>query len=568
MSDTKRVLALDLGLAPLSRGKEEATLEEIKQGEGHSEATIDAHAAAGNVEDPMAAKLIDPEEKGARSRLGSEQDSNDTGCATAPLALRLARSTNSIPGAIAMPGIGSRPRSVVGEESVGTGTPANQSVELVTADLVGETDMEQELRLELERIRSAPKAIVVERSNSSNRALVALGMVLVTTVAIIAIFSTDESPESTQRDRSPDTKLLQPTLEAIKERGVIRCRVESNEREQGYGLSIDLCRALAAAIFGDPAKIELPLVQWPDMWLALYDGTLDVSTSMATFNMGRDVYEARSRLPLSFSTPWFFSGTLLAGVPEFVECADRGDTLSGVCRDVVVCSHEGSSNNEVIQTHLDGSGIVLVKYSDELFQGLSGGLCNVVVGEVPMLSEKRAREAGYTGPYVLGNMVHSLEPLALASRGDDPQWADFCDAVLQSLFTAEMENIAAENSTRFPQTRLFGGDHQNMFRDAIAAGGNWGQLYERHYSESVTRRGANLPYRPGSTPQSALLYSPPFGTLDFDLDENDELPGRLADGALRRMEERGLLRCGIIPNRPGFVNSLGGGLNLKYHHQG
>ena len=60
----------------------------------------------------------------------------------------------------------------------------------------------------------------------------------------------------------------------------------------GFGFSIDLCRALSAAIFdGDDSRTEFSEMEWFRHWNAIANGTIDVSTSMATHTMERDVME-------------------------------------------------------------------------------------------------------------------------------------------------------------------------------------------------------------------------------------------------------------------------------------
>src|SRR3984957_20833828 len=56
-----------------------------------------------------------------------------------------------------------------------------------------------------------------------------------------------------------------PTLTAVKARGSLVCGVNEglpgfsnvDERGMGTGFDVDFCRAFAAAIFGDPKKLQL-----------------------------------------------------------------------------------------------------------------------------------------------------------------------------------------------------------------------------------------------------------------------------------------------------------------------
>ena len=116
-------------------------------------------------------------------------------------------------------------------------------------------------------------------------------------------------------------------------------------------------------------------------------------------------------MPLSFSTPYLYSGTLFAGVPELVECADQGQTLLGACRNLRVCVVQGTTTERVVSVHLDGVSLTQVSNTAGLFEELAAGNCNVLAGDPINLYASRAREAGFTGDYVYGSKSFSKEHL-------------------------------------------------------------------------------------------------------------------------------------------------------------
>ena len=97
------------------------------------------------------------------------------------------------------------------------------------------------------------------------------------------------------------------------------------------------CRAIAAAVLGDPSKVEFPYYGFREHFERVDNGDLDVSASHVSLNMGRDVRELNSNRGYTYSTPYFYTGTALAGVPEFVECAEKADTFAKQCRHLQVC---------------------------------------------------------------------------------------------------------------------------------------------------------------------------------------------------------------------------------------
>ena len=67
------------------------------------------------------------------------------------------------------------------------------------------------------------------------------------------------------------------------------------------------------------------------MFLAIANKSIDIATSQTTLTVQRDIREASSKMGMTFSMPYFYSGTTFFGLPEYVDCADRRDTLGSLC---------------------------------------------------------------------------------------------------------------------------------------------------------------------------------------------------------------------------------------------
>ena len=86
------------------------------------------------------------------------------------------------------------------------------------------------------------------------------------------------------------------TLEAVKARGTLVCGVSqgiigfSSRGENGEweGLDADFCRALAAAIFDDPAKVEFVPLSAEDRFKALQSKSIDVLSRNSSWTMSRE----------------------------------------------------------------------------------------------------------------------------------------------------------------------------------------------------------------------------------------------------------------------------------------
>src|ERR1700728_4302912 len=101
------------------------------------------------------------------------------------------------------------------------------------------------------------------------------------------------------------------TLAAIKDRGELICG--ANGTLAGFGLpdpqgnwtgfDVDFCRAIAAAIFNDPAKVKFVPLTAKDRFTALQSGEIDVLSRNTTWTMSRD-----TSLGLDFPALTYFDG--------------------------------------------------------------------------------------------------------------------------------------------------------------------------------------------------------------------------------------------------------------------
>src|SRR4051812_45474943 len=80
------------------------------------------------------------------------------------------------------------------------------------------------------------------------------------------------------------------TLKAVKERGGLVCGIANgllgfstaNEEGRWTGFDVDLCRAVAAAIFNDASKVVFVPLENKDRFAALQDGKIDLLARNAT----------------------------------------------------------------------------------------------------------------------------------------------------------------------------------------------------------------------------------------------------------------------------------------------
>src|SRR5262249_55551119 len=99
------------------------------------------------------------------------------------------------------------------------------------------------------------------------------------------------------------------TLETVKARGMLQCTghdgsylgfAEVDDKGSWKGMDIDLCRAMATAIFGDPSKLKIVPISWAQRWPALQSGEVDIVIKASGATLSRN-----TELGLQFSMSYY-----------------------------------------------------------------------------------------------------------------------------------------------------------------------------------------------------------------------------------------------------------------------
>src|SRR6202042_2464517 len=86
------------------------------------------------------------------------------------------------------------------------------------------------------------------------------------------------------------------TLKTVQDRGSLICGVNpslegfasKDANGQWAGFDVDFCRAVAAAIFNDPSKVQYVPLSASDRFDALWNKQIDVLSRNSTWTMGRE----------------------------------------------------------------------------------------------------------------------------------------------------------------------------------------------------------------------------------------------------------------------------------------
>ncbi len=309
--------------------------------------------------------------------------------------------------------------------------------------------------------------------------------------------------------------------EVIKKRGHVICGVNTglvgfaafNSKGKMEGLDIDLCHAIAAAVFGDKEKVKFKALSATQRFTALQSGEVDVLTRNTTRTLSRD-----SSLGLNFGPVNFYDGQ------RFMVHADLGVTSAKELEGATICIMQGTTTEQNAADYFRAEGIKLtpVVYEDinEVRKAFFSRRCDVYTGDGSELVSAKM-ESEKPENYSILEEVISKEPLAPAVRHGDDQWYDVVSYAQLAMVNAEELGISSQNVDEMLKSgnpkikRLLGvikgnGKALSLPEDfayqVIKQVGNYGESYDRHIGEPLElARGLNALWKEGG-----LMYSPPF----------------------------------------------------------
>ncbi|MBY0296249.1 MAG: amino acid ABC transporter substrate-binding protein [Methylobacterium sp.] len=315
----------------------------------------------------------------------------------------------------------------------------------------------------------------------------------------------------------------QSTLAGIKQKGFLTCG--SNPGLAGFGvpdaqgrwtgLDVDFCKALAAAIFNDTAKIRFIPLSAKDRFTALQSGEVDVLSRNTTWSMSRD-----TSLGLDFPAVNFYDGQ------GFMVKKKLGVTSAKQLDGASVCTQQGTTTELNLADYFRANKmkyeVVAFATADETFKAYDSGRCDAFTTDASGLYAERLRAANPDDNIVLPEII-SKEPLAPAVRHGDSQWADIVRWTHFAMLNAEEAGITQANVDQMKGSdnpdvrRILGtegkfGEGLGLTNDwayrVIKLVGNYGEVFERNVGQGSPlkiQRGVNALWSKGG-----LQYGPPI----------------------------------------------------------
>lgn len=288
-------------------------------------------------------------------------------------------------------------------------------------------------------------------------------------------------------------------LDEIKARGMLNCG--SNGQLAGFGMpdsqgewtgiDVDLCRAIAAAIFNDASKVKFVALSAKDRFTALQSGDVDVLVRNTTWTLSRD-----TQLGLSATGVNYYDGQ------GFIIRKSLKVNSALELNDAAVCVQQGTTTELNLTDYFRANKMRLKTVTfatlDEALKAYDTGRCDAFTADASALYSVRLKLAKPDDQVVLPEII-SKEPLGPFVRQGDDQWFDIVRWVLFAMFNAEELNVTKANveeqaKSANPEIKRLLGTEGNFGEQLglpkewayriVKLVGNYGEVFERNLGQS------------------------------------------------------------------------------------
>ncbi len=312
------------------------------------------------------------------------------------------------------------------------------------------------------------------------------------------------------------------TLDAIQKKGFVQCGISDGLPGFSYadangkysGIDVDVCRGVAAAIFGDANKVKYTPLTAKERFTALQSGEVDLLSRNTTWTSSRD-----GSMGLLFTGVTYYDGIgFLAHNKAGLKSAKELDGAT-------VCIQAGTDTElnvaDYFKTHNMKYTPVTFDRSDESAKALDSGRCDTLASDQSQLYALRIK-LGKPADFVVLPEVISKEPLGPVVRRGDEDWFAIVRWTLFAMLDAEEMGVTSQNVDQMtakpttPDMAHLLGKEGNFGKDLklpadwaykiVKQVGNYGEVFERNVgqgSELKIKRGLNELWNKGG-----IQYAP------------------------------------------------------------
>ncbi|MTJ81914.1 MAG: amino acid ABC transporter substrate-binding protein [Telmatospirillum sp.] len=314
------------------------------------------------------------------------------------------------------------------------------------------------------------------------------------------------------------------TFDAVKNRGQVVCGVHTglggfgapDQKGTWAGLDVDVCRAVAAAMFGDATKVRYVPLSAQQRLPALQSGEVDLLSRNTTWTLTREGSNG-----LLFTGVDFYDGQ------GFLVAKKLGVKSAKELNGATVCVQTGTTTELNLSDFARANKLdikpVTIESFEEAASAFIAGRCDAMTSDGSQLAAIRANQTPVPDDYVILPERISKEPLATAVRQGDDQWFNLVKWAFQAMIDAEEHgltsaNVDAQLKSPAPNIqRLLGvtpgmgkslGVDEKWAYSIIKQVGNYGESYDRNVgkdSKLKLDRGLNDLWNRGG-----LMYAMPI----------------------------------------------------------
>ena len=313
-------------------------------------------------------------------------------------------------------------------------------------------------------------------------------------------------------------------FERVKDKGFVKCGVSTglagfstpDDKGNWTGLDVDVCRAVAAAVFGDAGKVEYIPLTAKERFTALQSGEIDMLSRNTTWTLTRD-----SNLGIGFAGVNYYDGQ------GFMVSKSLGIQSAKELSGATVCIQAGTTTELNLADYFRANGMtytpVTYSTSDQTIEGFKTNRCDVLTSDQSQLYALRLKLADPNSAAVLPEII-SKEPLGPVVPNGDDEWLKIVRWALFAMINAEEMGISSANvdsvkaTTKDPgKQRLLGlsgiggkglGVSNAWAYNIIKQVGNYGESFKRNVgadSPLNIARGVNALWNNGG-----IQYAPPI----------------------------------------------------------
>src|SRR5882724_3405010 len=313
-------------------------------------------------------------------------------------------------------------------------------------------------------------------------------------------------------------------LDTIKARGHLICGVSTgvagfasaDSQGKWTGIDVDVCRAVAAAIFGDADKVKFVPTTAQQRFTALQSGEVDLLVRTTTWTLTRD-----TALGFDFTGVNYYDGQ------GFMVNKKLGVKSAKELNGATVCVQPGTTTElnlaDYFRTNKMTFKPVVIEKVEEVRAAFFSGRCDVYTTDASGLYSTRAANAPNPDDYMVLPEIISKEPLAPAVRHGDNQFADIVRWSQYAMLEAEEYGISSKTVDEMLKSenpsikRILGvtpgmgnalGVDEAWVVNIVKQVGNYGESFERNVgmgSPLKIDRGLNKLWT-----QGGIQYAPPI----------------------------------------------------------